>query len=69
MTDNPLQSATRTWVEAIQKYYERSKDRNELTQIYMRGYFAGWSERQIAELADNLAKNEIEYPLGKDLNK
>ncbi len=66
MTENPLQLATKTWIEAVQKYYEREKDRSQLTQIYMRGYFAGWSERQIVELADALAKNEQDYPLWTD---
>ena len=32
----------------------------------MRGYFAGWSEREVAQLADNLAKNDKEYPLWRD---
>lgn len=63
MSENLLQSATKTWVESVQKYYEREKDRNELTQVFMRGYFSGWSERQVAELADELAKNERDYPL------
>jgi hypothetical protein len=63
MTEKPLQLATKVWIEAVQKYYEREKDRNELTQVFMRGYFAGWSERQVAELADELDKNEKQYPL------
>jgi len=63
MYENPLQLATKNWIEAVQKYYEREKDRNELTQVFMRGYFAGWSERQVAELADELDKNEKDYPL------
>lgn len=66
MTENLLQLATKNWIEAVQKYYEREKDRSQLTQIYMRGYFAGWSERQIVELADSLAKNEQDYPLWTD---
>ena len=63
---NPLQQATKTWIEAVQKYYEREQDRNELTQVFMRGYFSGWSERQVAELADELAKNERDYPLYRE---
>ena len=63
MTKNPLQLATKTWVESVQKYYEREQDRNELTQVFMRGYFSGWSEREVAQLADQLAKNERDYPL------
>lgn len=63
MYENLLQSATKTWVESIQKYYENEQDRNQLTQIFMRGYFTGWSEREVAQLADNLIKNQQQYPL------
>ena len=59
---NPLQQATKTWIECVQKFYENTP-RNELTQIYMRGYFSGWSEREILGLAENLLKNEQDYPL------
>lgn len=62
---NPLQQATKTWIESVQKFYENTP-RNELTQIYMRGYFCGWSERQILELAENLLKNEQDYPLYRE---
>lgn len=63
MKDNLLQSATQAWVESIQKYYENEPDRNKLTQIFMRGYFAGWSEREVAQLADKLVDNKKKYPL------
>ena len=69
MTENLLQLATKNWIEAIQKYYENEPDRNELTQVHMRGYFGGWSERQIAQLADQLAKNETDYPLYRENEK
>ena len=62
---NRLQQATKTWIESVQKYYENTP-RNELTQIYMRGYFAGWSEREILRLAERLLKNEQDYPLWRD---
>lgn len=65
MTQNLLQSATKTWIEAVQKYYENTP-KNELTQIYLRGYFSGWSEREILEFANKLAKNEQDYPLYSD---
>jgi transketolase len=64
--ENPLQSATKAWIEAVQEYFKDSPDRNKLTQIYMRGYFSGWSEREIAQLADKLAQNENDYPLWRD---
>jgi hypothetical protein len=62
---NRLQQATKTWIESVQKYYENT-NRNELTQIYMRGYFSGWSEREILGLAEKLLKNEKDYPLYRD---
>lgn len=62
---NPLQQATKTWIECVQKYYENTRS-SELTQIHMRGYFSGWSEREILDLADKLAKNENDYPLWRD---
>jgi len=69
MTENLLQLATKAWIEAVQKYYEREPDRNELTQVHMRGHFSGWSERQIAQLADELAKSAAEYPLYREGEK
>jgi hypothetical protein len=66
MGENLLQSATKAWIEAVQEYFKDSPNRNKLTQIYMRGYFAGWSEREIASLADKLAQNENDYPLWTD---
>ena len=62
---NLLQQATKTWIECVQKYYENTP-RNELTQIYMRGYWAGWSEGQILELANELLQNEQDYPLYRE---
>ena len=62
---NQLQQATKTWIEAVQKYYENTP-RNQLTQIYMRGYFSGWSEREILEFANKLAKNDKDYPLYRE---
>lgn len=62
---NLLQQATKTWIESVQKFYENTP-KNELTQIYMRGYWAGWSERQILELANELLQNEQDYPLYRE---
>jgi len=59
---NALQSATESWVKAVQKYYEREPNRSELTQVFMRGHFAGWSEREVAQLADKLAENAKRLP-------
>jgi hypothetical protein len=32
----------------------------------MRGYFAGWSEFEILELANRLHKNQQDYPIYED---
>jgi hypothetical protein len=69
MTENPLQLATKNWIEAVQKYYENEPDRNKLTQVHMRGYFSGWSEREILGLAEKLLKNEQDYPLYRENEK
>ena len=63
MQENPLFSATKTWIEAVKEYY---KNNDQLTQIYMRGYFAGWSEFEILELANRLHKNQQDYPVYED---
>ncbi len=62
---NLLQQATKTWIESVQKYYENTRS-NELTQIHMRGHFSGWSEREILEFANKLAKNDKDYPLYRE---
>ena len=61
-----LQEATAAWVAFVQAYYERSPNRGELTQVFMRGHFAGWSERDVAMLADQLAENNRRLPCWPD---
>ena len=63
MEENPLFAATKTWIEAVKEYY---KNNDELTQIHMRGYFAGWSEFEILDLANRLHKNQQDYPVYED---
>ncbi len=50
------------WVKATQNRYS-GYNRGDLTQCFMRGPFAGWSERQVAELADLLSQNATRHPL------
>lgn len=50
------------WVKATQNRYS-GHQRGDLTQCFMRGPFAGWSERQVAELADLLSQNATRFPL------
>lgn len=54
--------ATSKWIEATQLRYQ-GMDRNDLTQVFMRGPFAGWSERQVATLSDELLKAQEGYPI------
>jgi len=50
------------WAKATQVRYS-GYNRGDLTQCFMRGPFAGWSERQVAELADLLSQNATRFPL------
>lgn len=50
------------WVRATQERYDGCH-RGDLTQCFMRGPFAGWSERQVAELADLLSSNAVRWPM------
>jgi hypothetical protein len=54
-----LQDITRDWVNGVREYY---KDTDNLTQVFMRGYFAGMSEREVKELADMLFNNNDKAP-------
>jgi hypothetical protein len=51
------------FIEATQERYKNTPDRDDLTQIFMRGPFAGHSEREIAEIVDHWAKNESNMPV------
>ena len=58
--DKPnLQEITRDWVNGVREYY---KDTGNLTQVFMRGYFAGMSEREVKALADMLFDNNDKAP-------
>ena len=48
--EDEWQLATDYWIElTLDKY--KGYDINDLTQVFMRGPFAGWSERMVLELA------------------
>ena len=58
--ENAWQEATDRWIElTLEKYY--GWDADDLTQVFMRGPFAGWSERIVLELALKLddANNKL----------
>jgi hypothetical protein len=47
---NEWQLVTDHWIElTLKKYHDWDSD--DLTQVFMRGPFAGWSERMVLELA------------------
>lgn len=54
------------WLEQTQEAH-RGKDRTwDLTGLYARGPFAGWSQERMVRLADELWENEQKYPLRGD---
>ena len=49
------------WIElTLEKY--KGFERDDLTQVFMRGPFAGWSERMVYELAENMDKSNKQVP-------
>ena len=53
---------TDDFIEAVLARY-KDADRDELNQVFMRGPFCGWSERNLLELAEQMDKNRKDYPL------
>ena len=49
-SEKEWQEATDRWIELTLEKYD-GYDINDLTQVFMRGPFAGWSERMVVELA------------------
>lgn len=65
MSDQPdFWQLTDQWIAAVRERYKDQK-RGDLTQIFMRGPFAGWSERQIAQFADEMHEKNTIYPIKK----
>jgi|GEM_PF-1592335 hypothetical protein len=55
------QEATDNWIKLTLEKYEGFEP-NDLTQVFMRGPFAGWSERMVYELAENMDKSNKQVP-------
>lgn len=55
---------TDSWIKATIDRYSKHE---ELNQIFMRGPFAGWSERELFEFAKKLDENQKNLPLWKDI--
>ena len=63
---NEWQLATDHWIQlTLKKYQERDSD--DLTQVFMRGPFAGWSEHMVLELAMKLDDANKKVPRHKTL--
>jgi hypothetical protein len=63
---NEWQLATDHWIQlTLKKYQERDSD--DLTQVFMRGPFAGWSERMVLELAMKMDDANKKVPRHKTL--
>lgn len=54
-------ATTAAWIEATRARC-RNFSASDLTQIFMRGPFAGWSEREVKGLADQLHENNTKWP-------
>jgi hypothetical protein len=62
--ENAWQEATDRWIElTLEKYYDW--DSEDLTQVFMRGPFAGWSERMVLELAMKMEDANTKVPRHK----
>lgn len=53
---------TSLWIEAVKDRYAGFRS-NDLTQIFMRGPFAGWSERELFEFAKRMDEAQTKFPI------
>ena len=61
---NEWQLVTDHWIElTLEKYHDRDSD--DLTQVFMRGPFAGWSEHMVLELAMKMDDANKKVPRNK----
>ena len=64
MNQSNWQLITDYWIElTLDKY--KGYDINDLTQVFMRGPFAGWSERMVLELAMKMDDANKKVPRNK----
>ena len=62
---NKLQEAAKTFCAEVMEYY-KDHDPDDLTQVFMRGYFTGWTEHNVYDLAEDLMKNQKDFPIKMD---
>jgi hypothetical protein len=65
--DDNFWEATERWVRAVEGRFAR-RDPHDLTQVFMRGPFAGWSEHDVYRLAAGLRESMDKYPLWGNFN-
>ena len=66
MNQSNWQLITDYWIElTLDKY--KGYDINDLTQVFMRGPFTGWSERMVLELAMEMDDANKKVPGNKTL--
>ena len=63
-TEKDFWKLTAQWIEAARKRYA-GHGPDDLTQIFMRGPFAGWSELELAALVGDLDMAQKKFPLWK----
>lgn len=57
-----IQEDTKRWIEAMKAHFQNA-DSQSLNQIHVRGYFSGFSEREILALVKKLEENAEKYPI------
>lgn len=62
MRVSEFQKATSEFIDAGLLHYA-NREPDDLTQVFMRGPFAGWSERQVYDLIKDLDQNRNLYRL------
>lgn len=53
---------TSVWIQAVKGRYAGYTG-SDLNQIFMRGPFAGWSERELYELAKRMDEAQTKFPI------
>ena len=61
-TEQDFWKLTSAWIKAVQDRYAGFRP-NDLTQIFMRGPFAGMSERELLGLANRMDEAQKRLPL------
>lgn len=63
--ENDFWQVVDNFIDAVLARYEPRAEEDDLNQVFMRGPFAGWSERQLYLTAKDLDESRTKYPLYK----